>query len=81
MSGTETRKMRPLTPKQNWVLEYLKEVTCASEHELAKNYEGLKKPTQDGAFNMAKTLESLIQRGLVVMERNPISRFRYYSLI
>jgi len=73
--------MRPLTSKQKWVLKYLKNVTCASEHELAKNYEGFGKPTRYGSFNMHTTLDTLIKRCLVLMERNPTSGFRYYSLV
>jgi len=74
--------MRPLTSKQAWVLRYLGDVTCASEHELAKTYTGgQSKPSRWDAFNMQLTLETLIKRSLVHMERNPVSRFRYYSLV
>lgn len=73
--------MRPLTSKQNWILEYLKNVTCASKYELAKNYTGLHKPTRNDTFNMHTTLESLIKRCLVLMVRNPTSGFRYYSIL
>ena len=71
-----------MTKKQKWVLEYLKGVVCASEHELAKYYAsgGTSKPSQQEAFNMHTTLDTLIERGLVKMARNPTSGFRYYSL-
>lgn len=77
--------MRKLTFKQEWVLGYLKIVTCASEHKLAKEWAKLtrssNKPTMWDSFNMHQTLLSLIKRCLVLMERNPTSGFRYYSLL
>ena len=74
-----------MTKKQKWVLNYLKDITCASEHELAKHWseitKGYLKPTQYDAFNMHLTLERLISRDLVHMERNKVSSYRYYSLV
>jgi hypothetical protein len=72
--------MKKLTPKQQWILNYLKGVTCASEYELAKKYTHYLKPTQWDAFNMHTTLVTLMNRLLVCMERNPTTGFRYYSL-
>lgn len=77
--------MRPLTSKQAWILGYLGSVTCASEHELAKQYTRLTKdwlkPSRWDAFNMQLTLGTLIKRNLVHMEKDPVFRFRYYSLV
>ena len=74
-----------MTKKQKWVLNYLKDITCASEHELAKHWseitKGYLKPTQYDAFNMHVTLDTLIKVGLVHMEKDPFRGYKYYSLV